>query len=198
MPAKDPLEPGRQRGERQRLSLAVLVQSGANVLILDEPTNHLDVESREALEDALSQFKGSLLLISHDRALLDAVGTRTIAFEDQTLRTYLGGWPEYLRVREERQAQELAAKQAAAQSKPKPAAKRAAGRNNSNGAAAKQQARLEEQIELAEAALRTIEDELAEPAAWATPGASAESSARHEAAKRAVEELYAQYEQVAG
>src|SRR6201996_3211993 len=106
-------------GERQRLSLAILVQSGSNVLILDEPTNHLDLESREALEDALAQFKGSLLLISHDRALLDAVGTRTIAFEDRTLRTYLGGWPEYLRVREERQAQEVAAKQAAAQSKPK-------------------------------------------------------------------------------
>ena len=60
---------------------------GANVLILDEPTNHLDVESREALEDALSKFEGSLLLISHDRALLDAVGTRTVAFEDGLLRS---------------------------------------------------------------------------------------------------------------
>ena len=75
------------------------MQSGANVLILDEPTNHLDIESREALEDALSQFTGSLLLISHDRALLDAVGTRTVAFEDETLRSYVGGWPEYVRVR---------------------------------------------------------------------------------------------------
>ena len=87
--AEKPLE-GLSGGERQRLSLAILVQSGANVLILDEPTNHLDVESREALEDALSQFTGSLLLISHDRALLDAVGTRTVAFEDGTLH-YLPG-----------------------------------------------------------------------------------------------------------
>ena len=61
-------------GERRRLSLAILVQSGANVLILDEPTNHLDLESREALEQALNEFTGSLLLVSHDRALLDAVG----------------------------------------------------------------------------------------------------------------------------
>ena len=189
-------------GERQRLSLAILVQSGANVLILDEPTNHLDVESREALEDALSEFTGSLLLISHDRALLDAVGTRTVAFEDATLHSYMGGWPEYLRVREERAADEAAAKQAATaarlQSKPKPAAKPAAGRNNARGGSAKQQAKLEQQIEQAEAALRAVEDEIADPSAWATPARSAESSAKHEAAKLAIEELYAQYEQVAG
>ncbi len=89
-------------GERRRLSLAILVASGANVLILDEPTNHLDLESREALEQALREFTGALLLVSHDRALLDAVGSRTIAFEDGELRSYVGGWPEYVRVRAER------------------------------------------------------------------------------------------------
>ncbi len=89
-------------GERRRLSLAILVQSGANVLILDEPTNHLDLESRESLEAALNEFSGSLLLVSHDRALLDAVGKRTVAIEDATLHSYLGGWPEYVRAREER------------------------------------------------------------------------------------------------
>jgi len=86
-------------GERRRLSLAMLVQSGANVLVLDEPTNHLDLESREALEQALSEFPGSLLLVSHDRALLDALGTRTIALEAAALRSYVGGWPEYLEAR---------------------------------------------------------------------------------------------------
>ncbi|HET9093646.1 MAG TPA: ABC-F family ATP-binding cassette domain-containing protein [Solirubrobacteraceae bacterium] len=195
--AEKPLE-GLSGGERQRLSLAILVQSGANVLILDEPTNHLDVESREALEDALSQFTGSLLLISHDRALLDAVGTRTVAFEDGTLRTYLGGWAEYVRVREERAADAAATKQAQAQAKPRPAAKRAAGPTNGAGGSTKQQAKLEEQIERAETELRAIEDELADPSAWASPERSAESTARHEAAKRAVDELYARYEQVAG
>ena len=64
-------------GEQRRLSLAILVASGANVLILDEPTNHLDIESREALEDALSAFEGAVILVSHDRALLEAVGSRT-------------------------------------------------------------------------------------------------------------------------
>ena len=199
--AEKPLE-ALSGGERQRLSLAILVQSGANVLILDEPTNHLDVESREALEDALGQFTGSLLLISHDRALLDAVGTRTVAFEDATLHSYMGGWPEYLRVREERAADEVAAKQAATaarlQSKLKPAAKRAAGPNNLRGGSAKQQAKLEQEIEQAEALLHAVEEELADAAAWSTPARSAESTAKHEAAKRAVDELYAQYEQVAG
>jgi len=101
--AEKPLA-GLSGGERQRLSLAILVQSGANVLILDEPTNHLDLESREALEDALGAFEGAILLVSHDRALLDAVGSRTIAVEDGTLHSYVGGWPEYVRVREEREA----------------------------------------------------------------------------------------------
>src|SRR6202023_468293 len=95
---------GLSGGERRRLSLAILVRSGANVLILDEPTNHLDIESREALEDALRAFGGAVLLVSHDRALLDAVGTRTIAVEDGALRSYLGGWAEYVRARDERAA----------------------------------------------------------------------------------------------
>ncbi len=98
--AEKPLD-GLSGGERRRLSLAILVHSGANALILDEPTNHLDLESREALESALQSFPGALLLISHDRALLDAVGTRTIAVEDGTLHSYVGGWPEYVRLREE-------------------------------------------------------------------------------------------------
>ncbi len=178
-------------GERQRLSLAMLVQSGSNVLILDEPTNHLDIESREALEDALGQFSGSLLLVSHDRALLDAVGTRTVAFEGGTLRSYVGGWPEYVRVREQRAADEAAAKQAATAARAAAKPKRVA---SAPPASSKGAAKLEQQIEEAEAALRTIEDELADPGAWSDPERSARSSARLEDAKRTVDELYAKYE----
>ena len=107
--AEKPLD-GLSGGERRRLSLAILVASGANVLILDEPTNHLDIESREALEDALLAFEGTLLLVSHDRALLEAVGTRTVAVDDGKLRSYEGGWQEYVRVREERRLAARAAK----------------------------------------------------------------------------------------
>jgi ATP-binding cassette subfamily F protein 3 len=81
-------------GERRRLALALLVASGANFLVLDEPTNHLDVESREALETALEAFPGTILVVSHDRALLDAVPDRIVLLRDRTLRSYPGGWAD--------------------------------------------------------------------------------------------------------
>jgi ATP-binding cassette, subfamily F, member 3 len=86
-------------GERRRLALALLVASGSNFLVLDEPTNHLDVESREALEAALEAFPGTVLLVSHDRALLDAVPDRIVAIEDGRLRSYDGGWADLERER---------------------------------------------------------------------------------------------------
>src|SRR5439155_24399995 len=88
-------------GERRRLALAHVVASGANFLVLDEPTNHLDLESREALEVALEEFPGTVLLVSHDRALIDAVAERTLAFEAGTIRNYDGGWADYIRRRDE-------------------------------------------------------------------------------------------------
>jgi ATP-binding cassette subfamily F protein 3 len=98
-------------GERRRLALAVTVASGANFLVLDEPTNHLDLESREALEAALDAFPGTVLLVSHDRALLDAIAERTLAIEDGELKAYDGGWADLVRRREE----------LAERAKPKPA-----------------------------------------------------------------------------
>ena len=91
-------------GERRRLALALVVASGANFLVVDEPTNHLDLESREALEAALEAFPGTILLVSHDRALLDAVAQRTLAIEDLRLDSSDGGWAEYVRAREARAA----------------------------------------------------------------------------------------------
>ena len=178
-------------GELRRLSLAILVASGANLLILDEPTNHLDLESREALEEALRAYDGTLLLVSHDRALLDAVGTRTIALEDGSLRSYDGGWADYVRVREEKRAVEGRAtagrngKRRAGQS-----AKPAVSKNTKRRIAA-----LERAVQEAEAAFAAVEDDLADPACWSTPERSAESTERHEHAKRKVEQLY---EELAG
>jgi ATP-binding cassette, subfamily F, member 3 len=82
-------------GERRRLALALVVASGANFLVLDEPTNHLDLESREALETALDAFPGTVLLVSHDRALLDAVAERLLAIEEKSVNSYEGGWADY-------------------------------------------------------------------------------------------------------
>jgi ATP-binding cassette subfamily F protein 3 len=87
-------------GERRRLALAVVVASGANFLVLDEPTNHLDLESREALESALENFPATVLLVSHDRALLDCVAERTLAIEDGAVKSYEGGWADYVRASE--------------------------------------------------------------------------------------------------
>ena len=72
------------------------------MLVLDEPTNHLDLESREALESALENFPATVLLVSHDRALLDCVAERTLAIEDGTIDSYDGGWADYVRAREDR------------------------------------------------------------------------------------------------
>ena len=174
-------------GEQRRLSLAILVASGANVLILDEPTNHLDLESREALEDALSAFEGAVILVSHDRALLEAVGTRTLVCEDGELRSYASGWAAYQRERDEREA---AAEAVAQGAKPRAGAS-ADGRNAGRAAkkAARKAGRLAEQIEQAEAELRELEEELADPEAWSSPGRAERAEARHAAAKQAVAEL---------
>jgi ATP-binding cassette subfamily F protein 3 len=213
--AEKPLD-GLSGGERKRLALAMLLSQGANVLILDEPTNHLDLESREALEDALKGFEGALLLVTHDRALLEAVGSRTVALEHQRLRTYLGGWVEYARIRDERRALgedpmgplPAAAKAPAAPKVAKPkVVVNGHGNGHANGAtnaapppkvsknATRQTAKLESAVETAEAALAALEEELAAPEAWASQYESAKSTARHTAAKRAVEDAYAALEE---
>jgi ATP-binding cassette subfamily F protein 3 len=177
-------------GEQRRLSLAILVASGANVLVLDEPTNHLDIESREALEDALMEFEGAVVLISHDRALLEAVGSRTIVCEDGRLTSHDSGWAEYQRRRDEREsAAANAAKPASSNGGSKYSATKDAQK------AAKKAARLEEKIERAEAKLREVEEELADPAAWSNPDRAERAEANHREAKQAVEKLLAQWEQ---
>lgn len=85
-------------GERARLLLARLFSKPANVLVLDEPTNDLDVETLELLEDVLGEFKGTVLLVSHDRAFLDNVVTSSLVFEGKgNVREYVGGYADWLR-----------------------------------------------------------------------------------------------------
>jgi ATP-binding cassette subfamily F protein 3 len=91
-------------GERRRLALAALVAGGANLLVLDEPTNHLDVEAREALEEALDAYDGTVLLVSHDRALIDAVATHTASIEDRKITLRHGDYNDYLEAVAERTA----------------------------------------------------------------------------------------------
>lgn len=82
-------------GERARLALAMLMLAHANLLLLDEPTNHLDVESIEALEDALSSYDGSIVLVSHDRALLRSLATRIWSLQDLHITDFDGGFADW-------------------------------------------------------------------------------------------------------
>jgi ATP-binding cassette, subfamily F, member 3 len=83
-------------GERSRLQLALLMLSGANFLLLDEPTNNLDIPSAEILEQALDDFEGSVLVISHDRYFLDRVVSRIIELEGGFAQEYPGNYSEYM------------------------------------------------------------------------------------------------------
>ena len=82
-------------GEKKRVALIKLLMSNLNVLVLDEPTEHLDLLSREKLEEALVSYGGTVILVSHDRYLLKKVCTKVLSIENQTIRTYLGGFEEY-------------------------------------------------------------------------------------------------------
>jgi ATP-binding cassette subfamily F protein 3 len=170
-------------GERRRLALALVVASGANFLLLDEPTNHLDLESREALEEALEAFPGTVLLVSHDRALVDAVAQRTLAIEDRSLRSYEGGWAELIRRREERERAAAAAPPAkAAKRKPQPAKPKPAGPSALEV--------VEADIERQEEAVAELERRLAED--WG----NVELLAAHREARNELHALLARWEQL--
>jgi len=169
-------------GERRRLALAVTVSSGANFLVLDEPTNHLDLESREALEAALEAFPGTVLLVSHDRALLDAVAERTLAIEDGELHSYDGGWAEMLRRREERAAREAAAPEPKVARKPKPAKPKPPRPSELE--------RLETEIAAREAEVAELERQLAED--WT----NVETLAAHKRSRDALASLLERWERL--
>jgi ATP-binding cassette, subfamily F, member 3 len=170
-------------GERRRLALALVVASGANFLLLDEPTNHLDLESREALEAALEAFPGTILLVSHDRALLDATAHRTLALEDGTLHAYDGGWAEVVRRREEAAAPPKAEPKPKARPAPAPADRPAPRRPS-------ELERIEAEIEGREAQIAELEQRLA--ADWG----DVDTLAAHRRARDELQSLLERWEQL--
>jgi ATP-binding cassette, subfamily F, member 3 len=168
-------------GERRRLALALVVASGANLLVLDEPTNHLDLESREALEAALEAFPGTVLLVSHDRALLDAVAERTLAIEGSTINGYDGGWADYIARRSEREA-------APEPAKPRRAPKTPPPKPAKRGPSPIEE--LETRIERQESVVSSLERELAED--WT----DADRIAAHRRAREELRSLLARWEKL--
>jgi ABC transport system ATP-binding/permease protein len=166
-------------GERNRLLLAKLFTRPANLLVLDEPTNDLDTETLELLEDLLVGFQGTLLLVSHDRALLDNVVTSTLVFEgDGVVREYVGGYEDWVRQRNPRRSGEFNVQPA---NREKPAAVSAQAPNQSKTQPkpkaeklgfkeTRELAELPGRIEMLESAQAELHARLADPALYQVAG----------------------------
>ncbi len=172
-------------GQRSRVALARLSLQGANFLILDEPTNHLDLDSQEILQEVLAHFPGTILLVTHDRYLVEALATHVWEIRDGQLRTYEGGYTTYLaqRALEESQQREEAAVQDTA-STPDRAAQRERMREERRRRTA--QRRQAERAAALEEEIYALEEELARL------GAAIDAAGREQALER-VQELGTAY-----
>ena len=154
-------------GERARVALARLLRDGANVVVLDEPTNDLDVMTLGALEEALIDYRGTLLVVTHDRWFLDRVATSILAFEDGRVTQYQGGWSDWAERRAAAQAD--AAARAAAARKPAPAATvvKPAARKGLSFSERHELEGLLEQVDAAEQQVTALEAEMCDAAFFA-------------------------------
>jgi ATP-binding cassette subfamily F protein uup len=157
-------------GERNRLLLARLFTKPANVLVMDEPTNDLDAETLDLLEELLVEYKGTLIVVSHDRDFLDNVVTSSLVFEgDGRIEEYVGGYSDWLREREKAAARAAAASAAAAVAasavvgKAAASAARAPRGRSLNAREQKELAALPGRIETIEAEQQTVAAQLADP-----------------------------------
>ena len=155
-------------GERSRLALAKLLLEPRNLLFLDEPTNHLDIPAAEILEEALSSFEGTVIVVSHDRRFLENVTTRTVVVRDGHCDIFPGGYKDYvesLRRKEARQVEERAAQAEKPKEPLDKVARKAAFEAEKAAARAfdrkkRRVAELEEAITKAEAELERMREEL--------------------------------------
>ncbi len=183
-------------GERARLCLAKLLMKPSNLLMLDEPTNHLDLASKEMLAEALRTYEGTVLLISHDRYLLDQVATHTLAWTDGKPQLFLGTYSETrdklaeMRQTEREDAQRRDALQQAltkAEASPSAAAK---PKKNTNNARKRLQDIVDAEAQVAslEAQIAQTEADLGNPALYeGDPGRAAELSERYTQLKAQLE-----------
>jgi ATP-binding cassette, subfamily F, member 3 len=176
-------------GEKSRVALAKLMLDDAGLLLLDEPTNHLDIPAQEMLEEALQDFEGTLIFVSHDRYFIDAIATRLWIVEGGALTTHPGNYSDYER-RRQRSVH------------PIPAAPVVGGRRQPRSqpseAAEPSALKLEPRIEQLEEELRRIEERLADHQTYDDPGLVAELSAAHADASGRLRALYQEWEQAVG
>src|SRR5512135_183644 len=179
-------------GERGRVALAVLALEGANVLLLDEPTNHLDLDSQEVLQDALADFEGTLLLVTHDRYLVDALATHIWAIEDNAIKLYEGNYSEFTAARSAMKAQpEVKADSHKSDQAAKSKSKTAGSQSEKDRA--KRTLALENSIANLEARLT----ELTEQIAQASPQAVAKLGAEYTQVEQQMQELVDEWTRIA-
>ena len=135
-------------GEQSRLRLCMLMDEKINLLVLDEPTNHLDIDSREWLEDALEDYEGTLIFVSHDRYFVDKFATRVWELENGTIRDYPCGYEKYRSIKSHEQM--------AQQAQPKEKKERKPKIKGANGKS------LEKQVRALEREIEALEQKLAE------------------------------------
>jgi len=196
-------------GEKARLALAKMLLRPANFLVLDEPTNHLDVVACEVLEEALSGYQGTLLFISHDRVLIDAIATKVVEVRGGRLDEFLGTYSDWAR---RVSGQGLAdgtpeAARAAGETPPAPPppdkTERAATRERSRelsrrlSRARKRLAALEEEIAASEARLEELGHRLGDPEVYKDGEAVRTLETDRRAGQDAVDALYREWERVA-
>ena len=202
-------------GEKGRVSLAKLMLSDANFLILDEPTNHLDITTKEILEQALSEFEGTIICVSHDRYFVNKISTRIIELHEGYFDNYIGNYDYYLEKREDvRKASDVyrtpstAASEAGSSYVSVPGAAGAPGTSGDSAADWKaqkaQQAearkkandlkKCEDRIEQIENSISEIDEKMSEPDIATNSGKLNELSKERSALETELEELMEKWE----
>jgi len=190
-------------GEKARVSLAKILLSPVNFLIMDEPTNHLDVASKEALEKALAQYDGTLLLISHDRYFLDKLVHRVIELKNSKLKEYHGNYTDYLNRRDQEQEMKAINEQKKQPAHGKKTKERRQLEAQARQAISKERNRLQNEIKLlekqiaeSEKAQAEIEEQLSKPETYQDGVLAARLQKDYAAVKQHLQSSYEQWEKV--
>ena len=182
-------------GEKGRVALTELMLRKDNVLLLDEPTNHLDMDSREVLENALADYAGTIVAVSHDRYFINRFAEKVYVLEDGTLKEYLGNYDSYYEKvrRAEEPDGETSGMTRTAIDKEKRKSREEQQRIRAEEERVKA---LENRIAEAEKEAAKLEAELADPETWKNPEEAAEKTKRYNGMKAEIEQLYEELFQV--
>lgn len=182
-------------GEKARVALTKLVLQRKNFLILDEPTNHLDSDSREALEDALEDFEGTILAVSHDRYFINRFATRVLVLTQEGLESYEGNYNAYLAELDRLSDDVLALEGGQTKTEVIKQRRRARQEQEELDALKYAVAQAEQAVIRAEEALKALEERAALPEVYATPESARENAQAIRRAEQQTEESYKAWEE---